>query len=286
MGNRVAVVTDSLSSLNRELVNQYNITIIPATLAFDGTTYRDWIDITPTEAYELFLTDPEKFSTSAAIPMDYIEAFRALGNEGKDILCITLSSKISGMYDIARTAKEQVVDEFPSVSIEIFDSLTSTAAEGFIALAAAREAMNHKNLKEIVDRVTDIREKVNFLVLLNTIRHVYRSGRIPKIAAQIGSLTQIKPILTMSSGLIRFASAVRTKKRGIDKLLALLRSKVGTDPVHIAIMHAYALEEANILMERVSSEFNCAEIWLTEFSPVMGYVCGTGTVGFAFYKEK
>jgi len=286
MGNRVAVVTDSLSSLNRELVNQYNITIIPATLAFDGTTYRDWIDITPTEAYELFLTDPEKFSTSAAIPMDYIEAFRALGNEGKDILCITLSSKISGMYDIARTAKEQVVDEFPSVSIEIFDSLTSTAAEGFIALAAAREAMNHKNLKEIVDRVTYIREKVNFLVLLNTIRHVYRSGRIPKIAAQIGSLTQIKPILTMSSGLIRFAGAARTKKRGIDKLLALLRSKVGTDPVHIAIMHAYALEEANSLMERVSSEFNCAEIWLTEFSPVMGYVCGTGTVGLAFYKEK
>jgi DegV family protein with EDD domain len=189
------------------------------------------------------------------------------------------------MYGIARTAREQVVDEFPSVSIEIFDSLTSTAAEGFIALAAAREAMNNKNLKEIVDRVTDVREKVNFLVLLDTIRHVYRSGRIPKIAAQIGSLTQIKPILTMSSGLIRFAGAIRTKKRGIDKLLMLLRSKVGGDPVHIAIMHAYALEEANNLMERVSSEFNCAEIWLTEFSPVMGYVCGTGTVGFAFYKE-
>lgn len=285
MGNRVAIVTDSLSSLNKELIDQYDITIIPATLAFDGTTYRDWIDITPTKAYELFLTDPEKFSTSAAIPMDYINAFRALGKQGRDILCITLSSKISGMYDIAQTAKEQVADEFPSVSIEIFDSLTSTAAEGFITLVAAREAMNNKNLKEIIDRVTDLREKVNFLVLLDTIRHVYRSGRIPKIAAQIGSITQIKPILTMSSGLIRFTGAVRTKKRGIDKLLALLRSKVGRDPVHIAIMHAYALEEANNLMERVSSEFNCAEIWLTEFSPVMGYVCGTGTVGFAFYKE-
>lgn len=285
MGNKVAVVTDSLSSLNRDLINQYDIKIVPATLAFDGTTYRDWVDITPTKAYELFLTDPEKFSTSAAIPMDYIEIFRELGNQGKDILCITLSSKISAMYDIAHTAKEQVANEFPSISIEIFDSLTSTAAEGFIALAAARMSAENKNLSEAINIAGSVRAKVNFLVLLNTIRHIYRSGRIPKIAAQIGSITQIKPILTMSSGLIRFAGAVRTKKRGIKKLLEILRSKVGEDPVHIAVMHAYALEEANNLMERISSEFNCAEIWLTEFSPVMGYVCGTGTVGFAFYKE-
>ncbi len=89
----------------------------------------------------------------------------------------------------------------------------------------------------------------------------------------------------MSSGLVRFAGAVRNKEHGIDRLLQMMRDKVGQSPVHVAVMHAYALEEAERLKERISSEFNCAELWLTEFSPIMGYACGTGTLGLAFYSE-
>lgn len=285
MNNKVVIITDSMSCLNRELVDQNGIRIVPATLHFAGKVYRDWVDITPSEAYELFLKDPEGFSTSAAIPMDYIEAYRELGKQGKDILCITLSSGLSGMYDIARIAREQVNEELSSISIEVFDSRLSTAAEGFVALTAARTAAEGKNLQEVIKTAEEVRDKANFFALLDTVRYVYRSGRIPKIASQIGALTGIKPVLTMSSGAIRFAGAVRNKKRGTDRLLEILRSRVGQDAVHVAVMHAYAPEEANSLMERISSEFNCVELWLTEFSPVMGYVCGTGTVGFAFYKD-
>jgi len=258
---------------------------VPATFSSKGKVYRDWVDVTPTEAYEMFLEDPESFATSAATPMSYIEAYRELGKQGKDILCITISSKISTMCNVARVAKEKVEEEFPSISIEVFDSLTTTAAEGFIALAAARAAAQGKSLSEVVKVAEEMRDKVNFLILLDTIRHIYRSGRIPKIASQIGSMINIKPILTMSSGSMRFVGAVRNKERGIQRLLGMLRSQVGQSPVHIAVMHAYAPDEAKRLMERISPEFNCVELWLTEFSPVMGYVCGTGTVGFAFYKD-
>ena len=65
----------------------------------------------------------------------------------------------------------------------------------------------------------------------------------------------------------------------------MMREKVGRNQVHVAVMHAYALDEAEKLKERVLAEFNCAELWLTEFSPLMGYACGTGTLGLAFYKE-
>ena len=95
----------------------------------------------------------------------------------------------------------------------------------------------------------------------------------------------VKPILTMSSGLVQFVGAVRNYQRGLDRIIQMMRNKVAQDPVHVAVMHAYALEEAKKLKERIASEFNCTELWLTEFSPVMGYACGTGTVGFAFYKE-
>jgi len=98
-------------------------------------------------------------------------------------------------------------------------------------------------------------------------------------------MLNIRPVFTVSSGVPRFMGAVRSKERGVDRLLKVMKDKVGSNPVHVAVMHVYTPGEAERLKERVSSEFNCAELWITEFSPVMGYACGTGTLGLAFYKE-
>jgi fatty acid-binding protein DegV len=98
-------------------------------------------------------------------------------------------------------------------------------------------------------------------------------------------MLNIRPVLTISSGAIRFKGAVRSREHGIERIIKIVRDKVGQSPVHMAVMHAYALDEAQRLKERVSTEFNCAELWITEFSPVMGYACGTGTLGLAFYPE-
>ena len=282
---KVAIVTDSLTCLTRELVAQYGIRIVPLSFYFGDKIYRDGVDVTPSQAYELFLKDPEAFKTSPASPGKFFEAYRELSKQAKDILCITLSSKLSTEYDMACVAREQAKSELPQTSIEVLDSQTVTAAEGFVALAAARAAEEGKSLAEVTKVAEEMRDKTTFLILLDTIRHVYRTGRIPKIAARVGSVLNIKPILTSSSGLVRFAGAVRNKEHGINCILQKLRDKVGQSPVHVAVMHAYALNEAERLKERVSSEFNCAELWLTEFSPLMGYATGTGTLGFAFYKE-
>ena len=282
---QVAIVTDSIACLTRELVEQYGIVIAPISIYSGDKVYRDWVDITPTEAYELFLKDPESFATSPASPGRYLEAYREASNQTKTILCVTLSSKLSTGYDMACVAKEQAKTELPQVSIEVLDSQMVTAAQGFVALAAARAAAEGKGLVEVVKAAEEVRNRTTFVILLDTIRHVYRSGRIPKVAAQVGSMLKIRPILTMSSGLVRFTGAVRSREHGIDRILKIMRDKVGQSPVHVAVMHAYALEEAERLKERVSSEFNCVELWLTEFSPVMGYTTGTGTLGFAFYSD-
>jgi DegV family protein with EDD domain len=282
---KVAIVTDSIACLTKEMVEQYQIVIVPIRLLVQGKVYRDLVDMTPSEAYELFLQDPESFNTSPASPGHYLEAYHEASNQTKDILCITLSSKLSTGYDMACVAKEQARNELPQVSIEVLDSQVVTAAQGFVALSAARTAVEGKDLAEVVRAAEEVRSRVTFLLLMDTIRYIYRTGRIPKVAAQVGSVLNIKPILTMSSGLVRFAGAVRNRERGIDRVLQMMRDRVGQSPVHVAVMHAYAPEEAERLKERVSSEFNCAELWITEFSPVMGYATGTGTLGFAFYKE-
>ena len=285
MGNKVSVVTDSISCLPEDLVKRYNIGIVPIRLMVQGKTYRDLVDITPTDAYKLFLQDPERFNTTPASPGHYLEAYRTAVNGTKDILCVTLSSKLSTGYDMARLAKEQAKIELPQTNIEILDSQNVTAAEGFVALAGARAAAEGKGLAEVVKEAKQVREKVTFLAFLVTIRHVYRTGRIPKIAAQFGSILRVKPIITSSGGLVRFKGIARNREQGKSRLLELMRKKVDNHPVHVGVMHAFAPDEASKLKERISAEFNCSELWMSEFSPVMGYATGTGTLGLAFYPD-
>jgi DegV family protein with EDD domain len=285
MARKVAVITDSIACLTRELVEQYGIRIAPISLYFGSKTYRDGVDITPDEAYELFLKDPDSFKTSGSNIMEWLEACRAASRETDSIVCITLSSKLSVVYNSVLDVKKRLKDEIPGLSMEVVDSQTVTATEGFVALAAARAAEEGKSLAGVVKAAEEVRGKVALVAFMDTIRHIYRTGRIPKIAALAGSVLNIKPVLTVSGGVVRFMGMVRSRERGIGRLLETMREKVGESLVHVAVMHAFAQEEGEKLKERVAAEFNCAELWLTSFSPVMGYATGTGTLGLAFYKD-
>lgn len=281
----VAIVTDSIACLPKELVEQYAIGVVPIRLVVQGKVYRDLVDITPSEAYKLFLQDPDSFNTSPSSPGHYLEAFYEASTQAKTILCVTISSKLSTGYNMAMVAKEQAATELPETSITVLDSKTVTAAEGFVALAGARSAEQGEDLPQVVKVAEEVRDRVAFLLLVDTMRYVYRTGRMPKVAATIGSKLGIKPILTSSNGLIRLKGVVRSRERGVNRLLNTVKDDVGEKPVHVGVMHAYAPNEAEKLRERVASEFRCTELWVSEFSPVMGYAVGTGSLGLAFYTD-
>jgi len=285
VAGKVAVITDSIACLTRELVRQYGIRIAPISLYFGKQTYKDWVDITPDEAYQLFLKNPDEFKTSGSNPLEWLEACRDASRETDSVVCITLSSKLSVVYNSVLDVKKRLKSELPRLSVEVVDSNTVTATEGFVALAAARAAEVGKSLKEVVKAAEAVKAKVSMIAFMDTVRHVYRTGRIPKLAALAGSVLSIKPMLTVKDGVVRFLGVVRSKERGILRMLRAMREEVGESPVHVAVMHAFAHEEGEKLKERVKAEFNCAELWLTGFSPVMGYATGTGTLGLAFYKE-
>lgn len=280
----IAIVTDSVACLTKELVEQYGIEIIPLNILAAGKVYRDWLDMTPSQAYELFLKDPDSFKAAPANPEECLEVFRRAGQKAKNILCINLSVRISTLYNVVRIAREKAKEELPDIRIELLDSETATAAQGFIVLAAARAVEAGKSFEEVIETAKQLKEKVNAIVLLDTVKYVYRSGRVPRIAAQAASVLNIRPIFTVGST-IHFAMAVRSKKSGIEHILKMTRAKIDNKPIHCAVMHAYDIEEAQKLKSQVTSEFNCVEIWISEFSPLMGYATGTGTLGLAFYAE-
>jgi len=282
MGN-VAIVTDSIACITKEQIEQYGIRVVPIKIVFEDKIYHDGVDLTASEAYQFLDRAPEKFLTSPSSPADYASAFRETGAQASGILCLTLSSKLSTAFNMATVAKEQVSDELPQTAIEIMDAKTVTATQALIALAAARAAAQGKELKEVTETARLVREQVYAAVALETIRYVYRTGRIPKIAAQVGSKLGVKPILTIYDGLVHFAGITRTKENGVKRIIEIMRQRVGTEPVHVAVMHADTLDEGEKLKKLASSEFNCVELFLTEFSPVMGYATGRGTLGLAFY---
>jgi len=283
----IAIIADSIACIPKKQAENYGIRIVPVNILFNGQVYRDFIDLSSAQAYEFLEKAPEFWKSSAASPDDYLRAYRELSKHACGILVVTISSKLSMFYTSAQNAKEMFKGESPQTAIEVIDSETAAAAEGLIALAAARAVAEGKPFDEVIAIAKKVKERVKFIGLLETIRHVYRTGRIPKVASEIGSMLSIKPVLTGSRGRINFAAAARTKQSGVEKMLQIMRGHVaGSEPVRVAVMHADALEEAEKLKKKVAAEFNCVEIFITDFSPVMGYATGQGTLALAYYKDE
>jgi DegV family protein with EDD domain len=186
---------------------------------------------------------------------------------------------------MARVAREEAQKELPHTPIEVLDSNTAACGEGLIVTAAARAAAEGKNLAEVARIAQKVSEKVSVIGIMETVRHAYRTGRIPKITARMGSILSIKPVFSISDGVVHVAGLGRSKEQAVKRALTVMRKAVGTRPVHVAVAHADVPEEGRSLKERISTEFNCVEVWLTDFSPVMGYVTGAGVLAIAFYPE-
>ena len=282
---KVAILADSIACLTPEMIRQYQLRVIPLNIHFNGTVYRDGIDITPNEAYRLLEKAPDYFASSPASAGEYLIAYREASAQAEGILCITLSSKLSTLHNLARLAKEEADQELPQTTIEVLDSKTAAGGAGLIVLAAARAAAEGRNLAEVTRVAEAVRDKINVIGIMETIRHVYRTGRIPKITAQVGSMLNIRPIFTVSDGVVHIAGLVRSKEQAVKRALKIMRKKVKTSPVHVIASHANVPEEGEQLKELISSEFNCTELWLTDFSPIMGYATGTGVLAIAFYTD-
>ena len=284
--SRVVVVTDSVSCLPHEMVNQYDIRVVPAaTFSFNGTTYIDWVDLSPSDALEMLQQWPEGFSTSAIPPTMFSDIFREIGRDAEHVLCLTLSGKLSAVSDMARLAGQEIENEISNVVIRVFDTNTCASAEGLVVLAAARAAQEGRDLDEVMDVAIRAAERTHFVGVFGTTKYLYRSGRIPKVAANMGSTLGIKPLFRVEGGLVRPYSVVRNKKHGIDRCLKHMEEKVRNSPVRVAVAHAGVPDEAEELKSRVLSRFDCVEAFVTEFSPVMAYSIGPGLAAIGFQIE-
>jgi len=284
MANKVAIVTDSTACVPREQVEKYRIEVVPVVFVFGDKSYQDGIDISPTEFYARLRRAKKLPTTSGSLPAPYLEAYHKASQIASSILCITLPSKLSGMFNSAQLAMEMAKEALPNVTIEVLDCGTAAAAQGLVVLAAARAAAAGKSLTEVVEVAKSVMQRVNLLATLDTLKYLVKGGRVPKAAALAGSLLQIKPIFTINNGDAHPVTNARTNPGATKRMLQIMEQKIANgQPLHVAVMHADALDRAKELMSEISSRFDCAELFITEFTPVMGVHTGPGVIGVAFY---
>jgi len=284
---KVAIVTDTTACVPQEQVARYDIEVVPVQLIIEDKTYRDGIDITPTEFYNLLRKSKKLPTTSSSSPNPYLEAYQNASRKAQSILCLTEPSKFSAMFDSARVAMYTAKTTLRNVAIEVLECTTAAAGQGLVALAAAKAAAMDKPLNEVREIAESIMSRVNLYATLDTLTYLVRSGRVPQAAALVNSILSIKPIFTLNHSDAHTVALPRTMKSAIDRMLKLMGSSAAKgQPLHVVVMHADALGEAITLKDRITSQFECREIFITEFTPVMGVHTGPGLIGVAFYGEE
>ena len=284
MTGRVAIITDSSACIPAELVEKYGIELVPMNVILGDKTYRDGIDISPTEFYTLIRQAKELPTTSHSSPGTHFEAYRRASLRAGNILCITHSSRFSGQFNSARVAMEIAKTALPDVVIEVLDCGTAAAAQGLVVLAAARAVTSGQSLTKVVETAKSVARQVSLLAMVDTLDYLVKGGHVRRAAALASSLLRIKPIFTLNEGDAHPVTNARTTLGAIKRIIKIMGQKiVKGQPLHVAVMHADALDGAIVLRDQISSQFDCIELFITEFTPVMGAHIGPGLVGIAFY---
>ncbi|MGH2484774.1 MAG: DegV family protein [Ktedonobacterales bacterium] len=281
-----AVVCESTCCLPAELVRRYRIGILPIPFVFGTQTYRDGVDLTHAQFYEKLAATQTPPKTSPPAPGEYLEAWRAASRHAPNVISVTVDSKISTLQRSARLARDLSHEMLPGVSIVVVDSLSAGMGQGFVALAAARAVDSGASFTEAVARAEDVSRRVRLLVTLDTLDYLAKASRIPQVAAFLGGVLAIKPIIQIAGGDIRPVARVRSRRRSIEALFEQVHAAIPPGArVHVAVQHARAEAEALALETRLRDTFDCREVYTTEFTPIMGGYCGPGLLGVAFYSE-
>ena len=280
--SKIAIITDSTAYLPQDVIEKYDIKVAPLTVIFGEESFRDGVDLSPTEFYTR-LQNSEVMPTTSQVTIGvFNEMFEQLHQEGHQILVVTISGELSGTVESARQAAQLL----PEAQIEVVDSLTTTIGVGLIVLAAAGVAATGGSLAECKQAAEQARDRTNLAFAVDTLEFLHRGGRIGGAKRWMGTMLNIKPILTIADGKVAPLEQVRTRKKSIRRLVDILAAEVaGKSKLILAVAHANTPEDAQSLLSIAEGRLQPHSSMITELSPVIGTHVGPGTVALAYYFE-
>jgi len=283
----VAVVTDTTAYLPAEVVEESGITCVPLYVVFGSDRTVKESEITDYPAFFEELRSADSLPTTSQPSVgDFIACFETLLREGKDVLSVHISAGISGTYDSARQAAEQLEREGNfETRVRVFDSSTTAGGLGLVVLAATAAANAGCTLDEVQERAHQARAELKIWFALDTLEFLKRGGRIGAASAWIGSTLKVKPILSLESELTP-VERVRTSSRALDRLVDYARQRHESGANGWVVQHIAAREQAESLADRCRDVFECDPVFIGEIGPVLSAHTGPGLLGIGSIPEQ
>lgn len=280
------ITTDSNSDVRPEFVKENNLTIIPQYYAFGDTVYGDELNMEPHEFYET-MRKGELPKSMANNPAVIRESFEKILKQGKDILHIAFSSALSGSYNNVVMMAGELMEDYPDRTIRVFDSLNASLGEGVSVYRAVELWKQGKTMDEVWKILEEEREHVNVSFTVNDLNHLQRGGRVSKTTAVVGSLVNIKPVLTVTStGELKADGTVRGRKKSLKTLVN--RMETAMDLEHygkermVCVLHGDCIEDAEFVADLVK-DLGFTNVVINDVSPSIGTHAGPGVIGLVFY---
>lgn len=283
--SQVRVVTDSLSDIPDDIAQELDIIRVPCYVHFGEESYRDRVDLSPSEFYRKLQTSPIIPSTSQASPGTFLDIFSELSDKTNQIYSIHSVKTLTGMFNSARLATDALQTTDPlGMQIQVVDSRATSMGLGWLAIYAARAARYGYALDEISELIEDVIPRTHCIAMLDTLDYAVRGGRLGKGAALVGGLLNVKPIISLVSGEVLLVEKIRTQKRAVERIADIV---LGSGPIQeLAIIHAAAPEMAETLRKHFAETWFEEQIMVCETGPVIGAHTGPGAVGVAWVNGK
>ena len=279
----VRIVTDSTADLPAELASALGITVVPLTVFFGDEAYLDGVELDSAGFYAKMAASKDLPRTSQPSPTAFQEAFQRLIDEGADaILSIHLSSKLSGTYQSACTARDSLPEDTRKVPIEIINSLTISVGMNYAIQQAAKMAQAGKSLEEIKAAAEDTLGRSRILAVLDTLEYVRRGGRIGGASAMLGNMLSFKPIIALTDGEVVPIERPRTRAKAYARVAQLLSEQGAVE--HVAIIETNS-EVGQQLGEVIQGVYS-GELPHYNLGAAIGTHTGPGTAAIAFVTAK
>ncbi len=280
-----AIVTDSTACIPRELCDTLKISEVAYYIHKGPEVLRDLVSVNREEFLKWLPTAIKLPTTACPGPGDYLDTYKKLAKSGaENIISIHMTSKGSGAYQSAITASSMLKEILPNVKVEVIDTLNVALCQGWIAIEAAREALAGVSLDGILKKIRSMIPMTRMIQTADTLKYLYMGGRIGKATHLLGSMLNLKPLISMTDGEITALGVARSLNKAYEKMVATIESSLGAGTkIKVAYMHAGAIEKVEKLKTMVENRFEIIETFISELSPALMVHTGPGTSGLCYF---
>lgn len=274
--DKIKIITDGSCDLSHEVLNKFNINVVPLGVSFGEEHYTAGVDIDNKEFYAKMKESKELPKTFCPSPESFCKEYQC---EEDKIIVIALSSKLSGTYNSASLARDLYLSEHKEKDIRVIDSMTGSIGAGLLLIKAAKMISEGKDIDEIVEAIENLKEKISFYGTLETLENAIKGGRINPLAGKIIGALNFKAIVQIKDGVVKPIDKARGESNSIKKVANYITSSIeDTKDKILCLMHANCPEKAHKLLSIIEKTHKFDEVYISEVGPVMGTYTSEGAV--------